>query len=290
MKNLTKVFIGAAALLALTSSCNSYETDTKTTQGFQNCYAIITDINKGTVTVSEPVTVGLELNWSKITANASFSGFVIDGSTYPLMIVSDFGWTTNDLWAYSTSNPNAQLTTGINPKISDFKFQWSDRVDIPGFETTNAYDPAFLYSFNLDERYIITGSRTPFNLWGTTTAAAQGVEPFTSEVNNIVATPDFKNMTMTVLVTGAQFAEKMPALDIQLDNIPMKFVDNGKSFTFEAENLIPSIAGTPYPNYPCSNIHGTLDPSTGMTFSFDCNVLQRMTYTVTTNPTVFGYR
>ena len=290
MKHISTLFVGAGMIM-LAASCGSMEADTETAQGFLNCYAIVTDIQKGTVTVSTPVTVGLTLNWTQSTAEASLTGLVIDGTIYPQMILTDMKWepTKDNLWGHTTNNPFATLATGISPVLSDFKFQWSDRMDIPELEPYE-YDPAFVYGFVIDGRYRIEGSRTPFNFWGTTTATSDDVEPFTSGVNNIVATPDFKNMTMTVLVTGAQFAQGMPALNIQLDNIPLKLVNDGASFSFEADELTPTISGTPYPNYPCSNIKGTLDPKTGMTFSFDCNVMQRKVYTVTTNPTVFGYR
>ena len=275
--------------MAIAASCTDTNTDTISTQGFSECYAVVTDATTGEQTVSFPVKVALELNWTQTTAAASYSGLVIDGNTYPQMLLNDLKWTTDQLWGYTTNNPSALLTTGATPKITDFNFRWSDRLDMPGYDQFT-YDPAFVFGFKLDDRYTLKGARIPFSLWGTTTASAPGVNSFTSEVNNIVATPNFSKMTMTVLVNGAQFASAMPALNIQIDNIPMKIVNDGESFTFEADEIIPTLAGTPYPNYPCSNIKGTLNPREGMTFSFDCSVMQRMVYTVTTSPTVFGYR
>ena len=293
MKHLTKLSIGAAAFMILTAttSCSKSETDTKSVQAFADCYAIITDTQSGAVSVSTSVTAAIGRNWTKATAEIAVSGFEIGGSTYPVMNILNLTWGANQLWAYAstTSNTLVTLTTGQSATISNFKFQWSDRMDIPNLGPYD-YDPAFVYSFLLDNRYLIEGSRSMFNLWGTTTASLNGANSFTSEVNKIVATPDFKNMTMTVLINGAQFAEKMPALNIQLNNIPMKIVNNGESFSFDATNLIPTIADVPYEDYPCSNIHGTLNPSTGMTFTFDCNVRGMALYTVKTNPTPFGYR
>lgn len=280
------------ALVALMVSCNDVETDTKSTQGFTNCYAIVTDTHTGTVSVTQPLTIGLALNWTQSTAEMAVTGLTINGSTYPQLSLLDISWgpTQDKLWAKSsTSAPSAVTSTNQRVDVTDFNMQWSDRLDIPGLPLYT-YDPALSYSFELEKRYMIVGSRSPFNFWGTTTAASEGVDPFTSGVNQITATPNFEKMTMTVLVNGAQFASQMPALNIQLDNIPLEFVDGGKKFEFKAETIVPTIANVPYENYICSNVHGTLDPEKGMTFSFDCNVMGRKIYNVSTAPTVFGYR
>lgn len=277
------------AVAALMVSCNDLEQDTKTTQGFTGCYAIVTDTNTGTVTISSQVTIGLGLNWTQETAEAAISGLTINNATYPQLSLLDLKWRVREdkLWAQTTNDPVGVLSTNQPVDVTRFTFEWSDRLDIPNLLE---YDPALVYGFTLDGRYRIEGSRYPFNLFGKTTADSEGVQPFTGEVNRIVAKPDFDKMTMTVLINGAQFADRMPPLNIQLDNIPMQFVDGGKSFTFSAESIVPTIANVPYENYMCSNVQGTLDPAVGMNFSFDCNVQGMKVYKVITNPTVFGYR
>lgn len=290
MKRLTKFVLGVAALLS-TASCNDFKNDTISTIAFYDCYAVITSVD-GEVSVSAPVNIGLELNWTKLTENTIFNGLKIDGYSYPQMTISDMKWgaSSDNLWYETTTkNSTALLATGMPADITNYEFQWNDRLDIPG-RVDGEYDPALFFSFNIDGKYKVVGSRIPFNMWGTTTSSSQGAEPFTSEINKISADPDFSNMTMTVLVNGAQFHSKMPALNIQLDNIPMKIENDGVTLSFEATDLIPSIAGTPYPNYPCTNIKGSLNPKTGMNFTFTCEVPKLGAYVVTTNPTVFGYR
>lgn len=294
---MKKYFIPILALaFGALSSCNYNDNETITAQKFADCYAIITDTQSGVSTVSTAVNVGLNLNWTDGTANAAFVGLEVNGEKYPQMTLLKMKWgiAANGWCSISTTEPETMLSTGVAPAVSDFHFEWNDRMDIPDLDVYNGeYDPVFVYSFELDDvkKYSVKGSRVPFNFWGKATTTSTDVEPFTSEVNKIVATPDFKNMTMTVLVNGAQFDPRMPALNIQIDNIPMVFVNGGESFTFKADNIIPTIGGDPYPDYPCNNINGTLDPKTGMSFSFDCTVKRAgKVYTVTTNPTVFGYR
>lgn len=290
MKHLSKLSLSAAAIMVLTTACGSKEPlDTITTQGFTDCYAIITDNTTGETTVSQQVMSRLELNWTQETAEIYFSGFVVGGNTYPMVSFSNAEWSSNKLWSYTITEPDGyNITTGQTLTVKNFKYQWSDRMDMPNVYEYS-YDPAFFYSFDLSDRYHLVGSRIPFSLWGTTTAAAEGLSPFTGEVNNIVVTPNFKDMTITVLVNGAKFAERMPPLNIQLDNIPLQLVNLGESFTFETDALTPTISGVPYPNYPVSEVKGTLNPENGMELSFVCTV-NGMPYTVSTSPTPFGYR
>lgn len=289
MKHLTKIAL-MALIVASATSCNSgEEPDTKTIQSFTNCYAVVTDTQTGEVTVSEPVTIGLLVNFTQQTTETSFSGFKLGGQTYPILTLTDAQWTTNTLWAYTTTGaPNATLTTNQPTSVSGYSFTWSDRMDMPDLPF-NSYDPALVYSMDIDGRYHLEGSRTPFNLWGTTTASSEGVADYTSPVTNIIVTPDFKASTVTILILKANFASGMPSLNIQLDDIPMKFVDGGKSFSFAAESLIPTMEGAPVPSFPVSNVSGTINPKTGMQLEF--GVLFRGTpYTVKTTLTNFGYR
>lgn len=287
LSNICK-FMLLAATVAATSACSSDPDDLNSLKTEQLCYAIVTDTQTSAASYSSAVTVGLNAKWSDAKADATFSNLTIDGNVYPEIILTNMKWKTANRWSsVTTSTPKAALSNGAPVDVNDFKFQWADsleKLDLGAY-----YDPSFVFSFTLDDRYEVKGAEIPFCFWGSTTATSDGVDPFTSGINDIYATPDFEKMTMTVLVKGAQFAEKMPALNIQIDDIPMKIINGGDSFTFEAADLIPSIGGTPYPNYPCSNIKGSLDPKTGMSFVFDCNVMGRKIYTVTTQPTVFGY-
>lgn len=226
-----------------------------------------------------------------MTAQTTFSGLTISGNTFPLLTLTDLKWGAmpNELWCHTTGTPSASLTTNQAVSVANLTFEWSDRLDIPNREPSE-YKPAFFYSFDLDGRYHLTGSLTPFTFWGTTTVTSDGTEPFLSNVKTVVAEPDFKDMTMSVLIEGAQFAQGMPALEIKLSGIPMTLIDSGDAFAFEAERIIPTIADVPYENYECTNVSGTLDPRSGMTFTFDCNVRGMKIYNVTTQPTVFGYR
>ena len=295
MKKLSKLALGLA-LVAATTACGDLDTDTKSTQGFLNSYAVITDLTDDTQTVSSPVTIGLFLNWTTNEAEIAISGLTINGNVYPQMSLLSLVWSTSTdkLWGnIETDVPAVALTTGQFASVTNFNFTWSDRLDMPDLETSGAgYDPALFYSFTLDNRYKVVGSRAPFSFWGdvTTVSDNSDAQPFVTKGQKIIAAPDFKAMTMSVYVNGAKVADAMPGLDIQLNDIPMAFEENGRYITFEVDNLIPSMAGTPVPSRPCSNIKGRIDPKVGMTFQFDCNVPGMGVFTVSTEPTLFGYR
>ena len=290
MNKLIKLAAASAILISM-AACNNgenFDNETRTEQYFYNSYAVITDIQSGEQTVSTPVTTKLEINWTHATGVVTFSGLKFGGVTSSNLTLSSMDLKSDGDWSFSTTSaPVAQLASGTKTSVSNFTFKWNDRLDIPELEE---YDPEYYFSFDYDNKYTVKGSRAPFNFWGTTTSQTEGQPAFVSEVNKIVAAPNFADMTMTVLINGAKFADRMPGLNIQLDNIPMQIVDGGASFTFSTDQLIPTIGGDPYPMYPCSNISGTLSPETGLTFRFDCDVPRMGLYTVTTSPTPFGYK
>lgn len=279
-------------LLTMLAGCNNFEPSYDTIENvtYNGCYSIVTDTKTGQVSVSTPVSFGMNLNYTKLTTEASVSGMYLNGEIMPVLTLKDIDWNANTYWYFTTTtNPTASLTTGAKPTVTNFKAQWNPRADIPNLGQNEGY-PLLAFGFTMDNQYRVESSIAPFYMWGKTTASSASSEPFTGDVNKIVATPDFENMTMTVLVNGAKFADRMPPLNIELENIPLTFVDNGATFSFEASELTPSIGGTPYPDYKCTKIKGTLNPVEGMTFEFTCDVPRMGQYVVKTTPTVFGYR
>lgn len=289
MKQFLK-FSLPVVLLGLTASCNDLkESDYITTQGFPGCYAVVTDTQNGTVTVTDNVSVGLEVNWTQESGKAIFVGLVIGGTNYPQLTFSNIGLTNDKEWYYSNTNPVASLNTGASPAVDNFKFRWNDRLDMPNLPL-GTYYPAFAYSFTIDNRYNVAGSRYPFFLWGQYEVATNGVVSLTSDVTRFDCTPNFKDNTMNVLIYGAQFTPQgppygMPKMDIELQNIPMTY--DGNILNFENEGvIIPVAQGSPFDGFPCTDIKGSVNPVTGLTLSFVVN--GRGTVTATANN--FDYR
>lgn len=289
MKNLAKTLIFAGLILSM-SSCGDSEAEYKYTQYYTNSYAIVTDIKTGEQSVSNSVVVKSEINVNKGIIYIDMSGLKVNGNSYPQISLLNLLWTSSNTWGVAENTyPNALLSTNFPVDVTNFKYRWTDRMNMPAVDNQYANPYIMTFNFELEQQYKVAGGNMPFTFWGTTSSATAGQEPFISKVNPLIAIPDFENMTVSIVVCNSQFADRMPSMDIQLNKIPMTIIDEGKSFEFSIAELIPELDNVPVPDYPCSNISGVITPGESMTLTFDCNVRRMMTYTVTTTATVFGY-
>ena len=292
MNLLKKFAFGSVAVVGTLSSCINSNSDPITPLFITDCYTVATDKLTGEVTVSTDLSQIIEINWGKDVAQLSFSGFVINNVQYPSMDIFEMKLKYND-WYCNADNPIAQFHTGQLADLTNFNYQLNERANNPELKPGDTFNPyvALVYSFDLDSRYHIEGSRVPFYFWGTSTSVKEGTEPFTSGIKFVTVTPNFENKTVTVELPGAQFNQHMLAvLHIQLDDIPMEFIEGGKIITFEKDFLIPSLQGVKADDYPVYNVKGVLNPAVGLNLEFECNPNKMGLYKVTTSPTVFGYK
>jgi hypothetical protein len=276
--NKLKTFAVAAMSAFMTlslPSCNSGDApDTITEQTFQQCYAIVTDTQGLTKSASTPVTIKLTLNWSQLTASATITGLEIGSSTYPMLTISDAKWNAeNSGWCYtSTSNPTASLPTG-SVSVSDFSFRWLDRLD---FATvlSDTYDPGLAFSFTIDGRYRVVGSRNPIVLCGTTsTLKAGATEPYTTEQSYYSVKLDFSTNKATISIYNCCFADGMPTFDnMTFEGIDFTVADTGV-ISMSAAQIEPKLATVPQPSFPVTNLSATLTPGSGMTLQYVCTVM-----------------
>ena len=248
------------------------------TPGYAQCYVLV----DGNRQVAGPVNFGIDFDAKKAMVEFNNVASLSEANSFTL---NGFSWKVDDdNVGESTSAPlHATYSTGKEATVKDFEFEWNQWLSSTSLEG----ESTCYFEFSLDGKKL-EGVSMPFTFYGTTTSTSEGVDPFTSGVNAIIATPDFEKMEMSVLINGAQFAAAMPGLPIAIEGIPMEISKDNKTFTFSASMLIPSIMGVPYPTYECSNISGRLNPFEGMTFQFDCNVMGRKIYNVQTSPTLFG--
>ena len=284
MFKLKSIFAMMAMMLCSMAftACNDDDEpsqDIVTEQTFLRCYAVVTDLQNNTQSVCTPVTIKLELNWSTAVSTAVLSGLSINGSAYPNITFSDMKWTiATDKWSeIILANPQAGLSTQTPVSISNLKMRWLDRLDFADY--VGAYDPALEFTFTIDNRFKVCGSRAPMFLSGTTNTTNPMGESFFSTKTGYTFSFDAATQEANLNITNAAFAEKMPGLNIDFIKMPMSFEADG-TLVVRGYSLIPEIAGTPQPSYAISDININLAPGKGGTISFKCDFRGQVTYQV----------
>ncbi len=284
MFKLKSIFALMALLVcsAAFTACNDDDEpneDTITEQTFLRCYAVVTDLQNGNQSVCTPITIKTELNWTNPKATVSISGLSLNGSAYPNLTLSDMKWTiASDKWSeIILANPQAALSTQTQVSITNLKMRWLDRLDFA--EYVGAYDPALEFSFVIDNRFKVCGSRAPMFMSGITSTTNANGESFISSKTGYTFSFDVSTQVANLNITKAAFAEKMPALDINFIEVPMAFEPDG-SVAVRNQSLIPEIAGTPQPSYAISDLNIYITPGKGGTISFKCNFRGLATYEV----------
>jgi len=279
MKKLSLIALLAVIVLAF-SSCGNKDDDYKLTtqQNFTQCFAKVTDthVNHEEFTINSPVTIFLEVEYHSQTCNITISGLKKpDGTSYPSITIEELKWKANEQNWGICDEPNPKVTTTAAaselPSITGFKFSWNNR-DILGATLHADGVSVCNFSFMIDQRYSVTGSRSELIISGETTSTSESVEPYKSSYPIYTILLKFDTMTADLRITNASFAQEMPLMQMDFLGIPFKFVDYTGKYVLETEALTPSISGTPYPSFPITELKGEIDPSKGGTITFNCGV------------------
>lgn len=279
MKRFLGLFFAAVMLLSLGSCDTSGNNDTITEQQFPSCFAYVHDLSAGVNALYSPVGYTLRLNYSKATADVTITGLRTPDQTYPQLKLTDIPWSIEKgVTVVSGRNVQASSASAVPVLLSSFTLKVKDRIISSG--SSYIYKPGFSVNYTIDGRYsVISGNTDTAVMYGTTTSTCQTPPVnFSTDATAYELTFNFDTRTVQILIKGARFMDKMPALDIVLKNVPIAFY--GSKVTWEAEKITPLIGGLPYETYPIANLKGEFDFSTEMKMEFDCNPA-----TVPGNPT-----
>lgn len=227
---------------------SSYDLSTSTTEIFPGAnYGIIANMDRNAIELSVN-----DLQFNKGERAISF--------TLPemRMNVIHTGWKLEQKESVSVQAGASTVT------VSDIKIDFNLRA--------NGSQNLVLLSFVLDGRYAINTFFTHNQFIGTTTStdlSDPADDPFTTQQSQYLVVFDGKTNKVQVQIANPKFLDKMPPLSIMVfDAIPMNFSNDG--FTFSASEIIPSIKGTPYPDFKVSNLEGKVVAGKTLTLKFDC--------------------
>lgn len=290
MKILTHWLCATVAVVGLSlTSCNDNDNsqEIRTTQGFTDCYAAVTDLATGATSYVENCRITLDLDWTNAKADISITGLRTN-TNLPVIKISDVSWgvSSESGWMQAKAvMTTASASTFATYTINDFNLQWIDRTNLgQALGTPAAYYPGAVFSFDIDGKYRIVGSRLPFLLFGTTVSTAPDGTTFSSTKTYYSVTLDLAKMTANVVIGKAQFSSGMPSMDMIFPNVPVTIDSNGIITLTSSGEITPQLTDkTPQPEFPITAVNGTIDPAKGMTLDFTCNVRKQALYTVKAN-------
>lgn len=274
MKRFLGLFLAAVMLLSLGSCDTSSNNDTITEQQFPSCFAYVHDLSTGVNAIYNSVGYTLRLNYSKATADVTITGLRVpdqsNSYSYPQLKLTDLPWSIEKgVTVVSARNVQASSASAQPVMLSSFTLKVKDRIITSG--SSYIYKPGFSVNYTIDGRYsVFSGNTDTAVMYGITTSTCE--TPFVHFATDATAYELSFNLdtrTVQILIKGARFMDKMPALDIVLQNIPITFY--GTKVTWEAERIIPLIGGVTFETYPITNLKGEYDFSTEMKMEFDCN-------------------
>ncbi len=281
MKKLYLPIIALSAAAAL-SSCSSNESkqDIIYSHPFNSTYAVVTDTRDGSKEICSSVNITMLDNWTTLKAGLTVSGLKIAGNVYPMINIEKAPIRIYDTTSVGeiVGDGSAFLATGSRVDVSDLKLYWNDRPDLSNvlnkLFADKLYFPVLSYSFTLDGNYKIAGGITPIVLGGNTEVTAPGPasDPYKSDASLYVVTLDFTKNVGTLLIRNASFAQGMPLLNMEFNDIPFT-IDSDAVVTMSSDAFIPTIGGVPQEGYPISNFTAVIAPGNRTsTVDFTCSV------------------
>ncbi|MDO4320610.1 MAG: hypothetical protein Q4C34_08545 [Bacteroidales bacterium] len=299
INSIKMLAVMCAMALAFTSCFDNNDNNDDeliTVHPMHSCYAAVTNIATGETTYSKEMAFALTLNWTTGNASFQFTGLMIDGKNQGILDFKNLAFKSNEtthicsISAPGVTGGNQQV--GVTSSLTSVELKWLDRLDYGNTILNNSqrYEPMFVFSFVLDNKYRVVGSRQPFLLNGTTTSTSQrDGSSYDNDKSSYSVALDFDKMTATISITGAQFVANMPAQNMTFPSLPFTIADDG-TITIEKAEFIPTIANTPQEEFPISDLKAVVIPSTGMVLDFSCNVRKVMMYDVHANVDYTSYK
>ena len=266
MKKFLRTLTALVVFCTMLSSCSSEKDDVQTEQSINSCFEYVTDLSNGTEAYYENLGYAIRLNYTKNTAEIAILGLKLcDGTEYPTVVLNDLPFAFDqDGWININGkdvNPNIP-GVAAKPLFNSVKVRLLHRM----LETD--YIPVFMVKITINHRYSITSAPNTQHIWGNTTSTDAEGTAFTTDKTVYRLNFNINTRTVNVLMGAASFIGGMPAMDIEMREIP--FSVSGENVTFAKPFLTPYIGDTPYERFPITDVKGELVLDKGMELEFVC--------------------
>lgn len=265
---ITKLLLGAVALLGLTSCLNddSEQIETTTLHQVFNC---VEDTQNGNTEIVTGVSYTMEFNFTKGIVNLAINGLQVSQSTPSYTIaMRDIKYTLNDKGEIVINVPSA--TNGV-VTVTDFKLKFRQRtmnytVPIPVYDIT----------YTVNSTYKVRAVQQSTFYFGKTTTTILGTESVfdTDKIYYCVTfDPTVRKEgrpQARFFMYDAQFAPKMPQMNLMLLELYADINVNGYSIDAPTAKVYTGTVQNPKeePDYAVTdfNLEGMF--STGINFDY----------------------
>lgn len=278
---LNRFLLPLAAMALMTSCLNDDDSNYSqtVTNIYANCFNAVRDNSTGATSFTPAAKY-------TITYVSDGSGATTAQVSITNLRLPDVSLTSFDLPAIKVTQPTANdkpLTVNATDVVptnvagsssvvfDQFSLNFLNRYIYEG--TTAVASPVYSIRYTVNGKYTVTVIPTQMIFFGktVTTNYADG-SSFTNIVPRYAITFDPDKKLASVDITGAQFVEAMPGMDMTFPEIPFEL--DGNTIELELDELIPTIKGVPYPNFPISDFDAAIQILTQGVMTFDCEAKQ----------------
>lgn len=266
MKKIFKLLFVCIGLGMLASACSSSNNDDYVVkQTFPECFAYVEDYSSGASAYYKNVSYEITLNYTTALAEVTVYNLKLtDGTSLGSMRMTNLPWHIDNNGWIEIKADQVKPSTGLGGEVTvtGLKVRILQRI------IGQSYMPAVSFRFAVNQHFTVTSSTMDQVTFGTTVSVKDGGTSFTTKNTYYQAVIDTETRQLKLTLYKAQFIDKMPAMDITINNIPYTIVSN--RLKFEAASKTPTIGGVPYDGFPITDLVGEIEFGQAMTLNFDC--------------------
>ncbi len=264
MKTRLCMLVAAVALLA--SCSKGTDPDTITQQAITGCYTYYYNPATGESKAGAPTGYTIELNYTKATCSIAITGLTLpNGTAYPAVTLPDMPLSigAGDVLSLNANSVQSSISGfSTSPLFTSVKCRLIHRI------INDSYAPAFVISYTVGG-YDVTSSIPEAYLFGSTVSTGPDGIPFSTEETQYTIKVASTLDKATISMSGAHFIQQMPALDIDLPDVPMTF--DGMTYHLQAAAITPQIKGVPNEGFPITNFEATINIAGESNLNFSCD-------------------
>lgn len=276
MKKLLLLFV--AAMTMVLTSCSLNDDNDKNhftvTYGYDDCFFQVTDLTDGSISYIKKPEVAVQYTYyygDKVTCNAAIGikGVPVSANETTYFEVNQMPVEITPKGTLLVSRDILTSKTDANLSLHQFRLEWNERT----YGQQNI--PVVQLSFTVNNRYKVNLIAKNYYLFGKTSVNAG---EYTDKNTWYQVTIDPETMKASVFMHDARFAQKMPAMDLNVPGVGIRL--SPPNYTIEGSSLIPEIEKKPMPSFEIETLRGDGTLSGNMTLRFNVKNLGNVTATL----------
>ena len=294
LKTLFATF-ALGTLLTMTSCLNDGDNEITSTLTFNDYFNTVSDIATGNTSVMPIVKykVVLKQNSERLTAVISMSNFALED-------LKNYDFVLPELAVSEKSDGTMVIEAdGIKPKSgTETDYITFDRVEFKilqlsykSTEGTTVLRTVMSARFKVNGKWQVNAVPKEAICFAKTESTNKKTgDKFTDNEAMYSITFNYLTGMADIDIAGAKFLEKMPAMNMTFPKVP--FTASTSGIVLHADEVIPTIAGTPYPQYAITNIDCVFNALASNTLTFNCNPAGMGNFSINAliceNPVIFN--